>query len=144
MKATESGWRECTEIYQNCEIKTDKPDDRHLVASLCCHGAFVTQNQKLSQLSSTSWDLHGSDLIYMDWSSSKPLNLTSATFLSHSTHLDLKLHFKAVFWRFWLKFLTSLNQFAYVNPPAWQWEYFICTIYRKWFVLKVTQTVVHF
>lgn len=83
-------------------------------------GTSVTQNQKLSQLSSTSWDLRGSDLIYIDWSLSKPLSLTSATFLNRSTHLDLKLHFKAAFW---LKFLTRLNPLAYVNPSARQWEY---------------------
>lgn len=107
------------------ELKTEKPDDRLLVYTLCCHGARMTQNQELSQLWSTSWDLHGSDLICIDWSPSKPLNLTSATFLNHSTHLDSKLHFKGVFWWFWLKFLVTLNSFAYVNPSAWQWKH-IC------------------
>lgn len=69
-------------------------------------GARLTQNQELPQLSSTSGDLHGSDLILIDWSSSKPLNLTSATFCTHSTHLDLKLHFKAAIWWFRLKFFS--------------------------------------
>lgn len=96
VKVTESGW----EFTETRNKNWKKKDDRLLVYSLYCHGAHMTQNQELSQLWSTSWDLHGSDLIYIDWSQSKPLNLTSATFLNHSTHLDLKLHFKAMFWSF--------------------------------------------
>lgn len=105
------------------ETKTAKLDDRFSVYSSCCHGARMTQNQELSQLWSTSWDQHGSDLICIDRSLSKPLNLTSATFLNHSTHLDLKLHFKAVFWWFWWKFLAALKPFAYVNPKTQLWEH---------------------
>lgn len=54
---------------------------------LALSGAHMTQNQKLSQLSSTTRDLHGTDLIYTDWSSSKP---------SHVTSLH---HFSLPFWK---------------------------------------------
>lgn len=55
---------------------------------LALSGAQMTQNQKLSLLPSTSRDHHGTDLIYTDWSFSKPSNVTSQPLFS-TTQLQI-------------------------------------------------------
>lgn len=105
------GWWRCTgaKLYKRKQERKEEGGRKEAWEWMvvCClptglqlalSGAQMTQNQRLSLLSSTSRDLHGTDLIYTDWSSSNPIKCDlSATFLYiTTTNLDWKLSFLSV------------------------------------------------